>query len=259
MGRHFLPIPSLGFIQVWRRHFLVWRKTAGASLSGALGEPLLYILGMGFGLASFIPEINSMPYLVYVGAGILAANSMNTSTFESLYGAFTRMTRQNTFHAMLATPLKPEDVVLGEITWSATKTLISGSAILLVGSFFGAFPEPTAILALPVAFLSGLAFSGLAMIVTALSPSYEFFLYYTTLGTTPMFLFCGVFYPPQSLPDIIQTITLFFPLTHTTTLIRGLTSGTEVSSPLFHLAVLALFALISYVISVHLIRRRIIV
>ena len=125
------PLSPFFFVQVWRRHFLVWRKTSAASLVGSLGEPFLYLMGMGYGLGRFIGEIEGTSYLVYVTSGILAANSMNTATFEAIYGSFTRLTRQNTFHAMLATPLRVSDVVLGEVFWAATKALIAGTAIFL--------------------------------------------------------------------------------------------------------------------------------
>ncbi|MGN7614161.1 ABC transporter permease [Magnetococcales bacterium HHB-1] len=252
-------IPTWGFIQVWRRHLLVWRKTVGASLAGSLGEPLLYLLGMGYGLGHLIGTVEGIPYLVYVGAGILAANSMNVSTFESLYGAFTRMTRQNTFHAMLFTPLTVADVVAGEVVWAATKALFSATAIFLVGSLFNAFPGDTALLALPIVFISGLVFSSFAMVMTALSPNYEYFLYYTTLATTPMFLFCGIFYPIATLPATIRLITDLLPLTHVISLIRPLTVGLPPEQPLYHLTVLILYGTLAFSIAVMLIRRRIII
>lgn len=254
--------PSRRFLRVWQRHFLVWRKTAPASLVGSLGEPLLYLLGMGYGLGKLVGNIEGESYLVFVTAGILAANSMNTATFEAVYGGFTRMTRQNTFHAMLTTPLRVADVVAGEILWAATKALISGTAIFLVGSLLGAFPalggDPlTLLLALPVIFLSGMVFGAMGMVVTATSPSYEFFLYYFTLVTTPMLLFCGVFYPVHTLPDMVQKVVLLLPLTHVIQLIRPLTNGTTPEMPLLHLSVLLVYACAAFFLSITLVKKRI--
>ncbi|MBF0370353.1 MAG: ABC transporter permease [Magnetococcales bacterium] len=255
MSHH--PIP--GFIQAWRRHFLVWRKTLAASLVGSLGEPLLYLMGMGYGLGRFIGEIDQLPYLLYVASGILAASSMNTATFEALYGAFTRMTRQNTFHAMLATPLSVADVVAGEVVWAATKALIAGCAIFIVGTFLEAFPAGTAIFALPVVFLSGLVFASLGMVVTAISPSYEFFLYYFTLVATPMFLFCGVFFPVEGLPEGIRLLVTILPLTHVVALVRPLTTGLPLEGLFLHLGVLIGYLGLSFWLAVGLVRRRILV
>ncbi|MBF0622092.1 MAG: ABC transporter permease [Magnetococcales bacterium] len=237
---------------------MVWRQTYAASLAGNLGEPLLFLLGMGYGLGRFVGEIGDMPYMHYVAPGILAASAMNNATFEALYGGFTRMTRQNTFHAMLATPLGVSDVVAGEILWAATKSLIAGIAIFLVGSLLGAFPASTALLALPVVFLAGLVFASMGIVVTAISPSYEFFLYYTTLITTPMFLFCGVFYPVSSLPDTVATIARWLPLGHVVSLTRPLATGLPLGNPFLHIFALIVFTLLAYSAAVFFVKRRII-
>lgn len=250
--------PSRGVFAVWRRHFRVWKKTFKASLVGNFGEPFLYLMGMGFGLGRFIGDIGEISFLVYVASGILAASSMNTASFEVVYGGFTRMTRQQTFHAMLATPLRVPDVVAGEVLWAASKSLMAGMAILLVGFFMGAFPAETAVLALPVVFLSGILFGSLGMVVTAISPSYEFFLYYFTLGTTPMFLFCGVFYPVATLPGWLQEVVWFLPLTHVIALVRPLTTGLPLVDPLVHLAAMGVYIVIAYAAAVVLVRRRIV-
>ncbi len=252
-------IPSYRFVHVWRRHFMVWRKTAMASLAGSLGEPLLYLLGLGYGLGRFVGAIGEMDYMVYVASGILASNSMNTATFEAIYGGFTRMTRQNTFHAMLATPLTVADVVAGEVAWAATRSLISGGAIFLVGMVLGAFSPGSVLMVLPVVVLSGLAFGAMAMVITAISPGYDFFLYYFTLVTTPMFLFCGVFYPVASLPPLVQSLVGVLPLTHVVALLRPVANALPVLDVGFHLAVIVAYALVAFTVAVALVRRRIIV
>ncbi|MBF0449051.1 MAG: ABC transporter permease [Magnetococcales bacterium] len=254
-----IPWPSKGFVQVWRRHFLVWRKSAATSLMGTLGEPFLYLMGMGYGLGRYVGEIDGISYLVYLTAGILAASSMNTATFEALYGGFTRMTRQNTFQAMLATPLRVSDVVAGEVAWGATKSLISGTAIFLVGNLLGSIPSETAFLVLPVVFLSGVVFTCMGLVVMAIAPNYDFFLYYFTLVTTPMFLFCGVFYPVESLPETGQMIANMLPLAHVVSLIRPLTIGAPLESPFFHVSALFVYAALTFFLAVHLLKKRLIV
>ncbi|MBF0271657.1 MAG: ABC transporter permease [Magnetococcales bacterium] len=252
-------LPTLLFIQVWRRHLMVWRKNAASSLVGNLGEPFLYLLGMGYGLGRYVESMGPVSYPVYLTAGILASNSMNAATFEAIYGGFTRMTRQQTFHAMLATPVGIADIVAGEVSWAATKSLFSGSAILLVGAIMGAIPASTAVLALPVVFLSGVVFGSLGMIMTAISPNYDFFMYYFTLVITPMFLFCGVFYPLETLPAPLRVATELLPLTHVVALIRPLTTGLPFDNPLWHLGVLLVSAAVFFPLAVKHISRRIIV
>ncbi|MBF0628059.1 MAG: ABC transporter permease [Magnetococcales bacterium] len=252
-------LPSRLFIQVWRRHLLVWRKNAAASLVANLGEPFLYLLGLGYGLGHYLESMGPVSYLVFLTAGILASNSMHASTFEAIYGGFTRMTRQQTFNAMLATPLGIVDIVAGEVVWAATKALLSGAAILLVGALMGAIPAPTAPLALGVVFLSGLVFASMGMIVTSISPNYDFFMYYFTLVTTPMLLFCGVFYPQEGLPEAVRIAFGLLPLTHVVALIRPLTTGLPFDNPFWHLLALLLFVAVLFPVAVARISRRIIV
>jgi hypothetical protein len=73
-------------------------------------------------------------------------------------------------------------------------------AILAVIAAFGFAASPLALAAIPVIFLTGLCFAALGLIMTALAPSYDFFMYYFTLVITPMTLLSGVFFPRASCP-----------------------------------------------------------
>ena len=231
----------------------------GPSLLINFGEPFLYLLGLGYGLGQFVGNIEGMPYLMFLASGMVAFSATNTASFEALYSVFTRMVPQRTYEAMLATPLTVDDIVAGEMLWCATKSLVSGTAILVVAALLGAVSGISSILVIPVLFLTGLCFSGLALMMTAVSRSYDFFNYYMTLFITPMFLFCGVFYPIETLPDFLEPVAKALPLAHTIELTRPLISGGTVSNPLLHLLALSLFALFGYYVAVVLIRKRLIV
>jgi len=244
-------------LAVWYRNFLVWRKLVAASMLGNFGDPFLYLLGLGYGLGLYIGDMGGIPYMAFLASGILCSSAMNTATFEGLYSAFTRMNQQGTWEGMLATPVQIQDVVAGEIAWAATKSLISGTAILIVAGILGGIQAwETAWLAVPTIFLIGLAFAGPALVICALAPSYDFFLYYFTLAVTPMFLFCGVFYPLDALPDFAQLLAQALPLTHAVALVRPLLTELPLTAPLLHVGVLLLYAVTGFVIAAHLARRR---
>jgi len=109
---------------------------------------------------------------------------------------------------------------------------------------------------LPILFLVGLTFAALALIMTALSESYAFFSYYTTLVMMPLMLMSGVFYPIHALPDVLQTILVALPLIHAVQLVRPLMAGLPVTDIVLHLAVLVGYGVAGYWIAMHLIRRR---
>lgn len=254
-------LPSLprGALAVWRRNVLVWRKLIVPSLLINFGEPLLYLLGLGFGLGAFIGEMAGLPYLTFLASGIAASSAMNTASFEGMYSVYTRMVPQRTYESILATPLGVDDIVAGEMLWCATKSTISGIAILAVAFAFGAAHGLSAVLAVPVFFLTGLAFAGPALVMAAFSKGYDFFSYYFTLFITPMFMLCGVFYPTAGLPDFLQPVVRALPLTHAVELIRPLMAGQATGGAAWHLLYLAVFALIGYTLAAVHIRRRLIV
>jgi lipooligosaccharide transport system permease protein len=254
-----LPRIRRGALYVWRRNLLVWRKLLVPAILMNFGEPVIYLLGLGFGLGRFVGDMAGLPYLAFLASGVIASSSMTTASFEGMYSVFTRMVPQKTYEAILATPLEVDDIMAGEMLWCANKALFSGSAILVVAALLGVVHDWQALLALPVVFLIGLCFAGPALIMSALAGSYDFFSYYFVLIVTPMFILCGVFYPVDTLPETVHGIVQWLPLTHGVYLTRGLVAGTELTHPWLHIAVLLGYALVSYVIAVALVRRKLLV
>lgn len=68
-----LPAFSPRFIHVWRRNRLVWRKLAIPSILGNLADPMLYMLGLGYGLGAMVPDIAGMPYIAFLAAGTVCS------------------------------------------------------------------------------------------------------------------------------------------------------------------------------------------
>ncbi|MBI3525014.1 MAG: ABC transporter permease [Betaproteobacteria bacterium] len=251
-----LPRFSLRAIAVWRRNFLVWRKLAIPSVLGNLADPMIYLFGLGYGLGSLLPEVAGVSYIVFLASGTVCASTMNAASFEALYSAFSRMHVQKTWEAILNAPVTLDDVLAGEWLWAAAKATLSGLAILLVIAALGFVASPLALWAIPVIFLTGLCFAALGLIVTALAPSYDFFMYYFTLFVTPMILLSGVFFPVEQLPATIQTIASLLPLAHAVRLVRPLLLGELPVDAGMHLAALLVTALAAYWLALVLTRRR---
>jgi lipooligosaccharide transport system permease protein len=109
---------------------------------------------------------------------------------------------------------------------------------------------------LPIVFLTGLAFSGMGLVMTSLSPSYDFFMYYFTLAVTPMMLTSGVFFPIEQLPHWLQMVSQALPLTHAVELVRPLMTGNVPGAIGTHAAVLTAYAVVSCYVALVLARRR---
>lgn len=248
---------SFNWTSVFRRNFLVWKKLAAPSLLGNLADPMLYMLGLGYGLGSLLPPVDGVPYLNFLAAGTLAYSVMNSATFETLYSAFSRMHVQKTWEAILNTPLTLQDVMLGELFWATAKSMLSGAAILLLVWALGLYADLGMTLALiPVALLTGFCFAGLGLLINSVSPNYDFFLYYFTLAITPMILLGGVFYPPSALPGWLAAVAAWLPLTHAIDLARPLILGRIPDAALVHVLALLAYGVAGFALALRLTRRR---
>ena len=66
-------------VRVMRRNFLSWRRFSRASLVSSLGDPLLFLFGIGWGLGRYVGDIDGVPYAQFVASGILASSVMNVA------------------------------------------------------------------------------------------------------------------------------------------------------------------------------------
>jgi len=251
-------VPTIGALRVWRRDFESWKRYAPAFFVVALGEPLFYLLAIGYGLGHFVSDIGGHPYAVFLAPGIIASAAMNSASFETTFSSFTRMTEQNTYEAILATPCSVADIVAGDILWAATKSLLSVVFVLLVTALFGLLPSPLAIALVPVGFLVGVMFGSLGMVVTGRAPSYDFFSYYFTLGISLMFLFSGVFFPIEILPPWARIVAWVLPLTHAVHICRAFAGGAPGLDLLGSFAWMMLVTVVAFVFAERLVRRRLV-
>jgi lipooligosaccharide transport system permease protein len=254
-----MPLPTTSALRVWRRNFECWKRYALSFFVVALGEPVFYLLAIGYGLGHFVSDIGGAPYAMFLAPGIIASAAMNSASFETTFGSFTRMTEQNTYSAILATPCSVADIIAGDILWAATKSVVSALFVLVVTGGFGLLPSPLALALVPLGFLIGIMFGSFGMVVTGKAPSYDFFSYYFTLGISLMFLFSGVFFPLAVLPSWARYVAWVLPLTHAVHVCRALAAGVPSLSLVLNVAWMLLLTGAAFVVAERLVRRRLVV
>jgi lipooligosaccharide transport system permease protein len=255
-----IPDISRRAYRVWQRNRDSYMRYYKANLLGNLGEPLMYLFGMGIGIGSYLGLIEGVSYMEFIAPGLIMGVAMYSASFECTFGAYTRMAEQKTYDGILATPLNIGDLVIGEILWGATKSLIGGSVMLLV-IYIAGLMKASVLMILPMLiliFIIGLLFSAVALTFTALSPSYDFFNYFFTLILAPMFFFSGIFFPLSNFPSWVKTASYFMPLTYAVNIARSLLSNTAYLSLIFGTLILVVFTVIFSILSVNLIEKRII-
>jgi lipooligosaccharide transport system permease protein len=251
-----VPDLSLRWVPVWRRNLLVWRKLAIASVLGNIADPMLYMLALGYGVGSFVPEVGGMKYIAFIGTGIVCQSAMFTSSFEAMYSAFSRMHVQRTWEAIINAPLSLDDVVFAEWIWAATKSVMSVLAILIVVMLLGYGHSWLSLWVLPLGFIIGLTYGGFGLVMNSLAPGYDFFTYFFTLVLTPTLLLSGVFFPVDQMPATLRSVAALLPLSHAIDIARPLLAGRLPSNALLHLAVLLAYACVAYYAALVLTRRR---
>lgn len=245
---------------VWHRNLTVFTRTWKVNFFPPLVEALLYLFAIGMGIGTYVQQIDGVPYVTFIAPAILAIAVMNSAFFECTYGSYVRMYYQKSFDAMIATPLSIEDVIAGELIWGATRSVIYVIIMLPVLALFGVVFLPFALLAIPLAFLGGLMFAGIAMCITAKTPSIDTLNYPAFLFITPMTLFSGTFFPLTLLPPFLQYLALaLLPLTHLVAIMRMLTMASVVPLLLLHLTWIILVTVLCCIAAINLMRTRLIV
>ncbi len=251
--------PTWRAIRFWQRNLDVFRKHSLPSLVGpSIGEPLLYLLGLGFGLGTLVGRVRGEPYVQFIAPGMVLSSAMFAAAYECTYGVYVRMIHQKAYTAVLGTPLSLEDIVAGDLLWGTSKGVFNGGVMLAIVTLFG-LSRSAWTLAVPLVLgLVALLFSCLSLVVAALARSFEFFNYYLTLVVTPMFLFCGVFFPLEALPPWTQRLAAYLPLTYAVRAARALMEGRPTSGDLLPLAGLLPPIVVGFFLATHVIRRRLI-
>lgn len=246
----------VGAYRVTSRNMYVWWRYALTSIIGNFGEPLLYLLALGFGLGRVVPKLDGMSYAAFIAPALVVSTAMYTASFEGTFGSYTRLATQKTYDAILATPVTVHELIAGEVLWGGIKSAFGAASVLLVIRLFGLVPSWLSLFTLPLGFVSGMMFTAMAMSITAISKSYEFFNYYFTLVVAPMFLFSGTFFPLDQMPHWVLVFAQFLPLTHVVEVSRALVRGTPGVAMAWHAAAMLVILVAAYAVCSTLLERR---
>jgi len=213
-------------LRLIERHARVYRHAWMVFLSGIF-EPLFYLLSVGLGvLIGKVPGPGGqpVPYREFVAPGLMAVSSMNGAMYDSTFNVFFRLKYAKLYDAILATPIRPIQVALGEIGWALIRGSIYAVAFTLVMLALGLVHSAWAVLDVPVAVLIGFGFAALGMTGTTYMKSWQDF-DYVLLASMPLFLFSATFYPLSVYPRPLQVVIECTPLYQGVVLLRDLTLG----------------------------------
>jgi lipooligosaccharide transport system permease protein len=228
-----------------------WR---GSVISSVLG-PLLYLGAMGAGLGSLVNRhphtgLGGVSYLAFIAPGLLAATGMQTAFGETMYPVLGSVKWVKNYFAAAATPLRPADVFRGHLLFVALRLFMNCGIFLVLIVAFGGAKSPLAVLALPVAILTGLAFAPALMAWSVTRTRDTSFSVLMRFLMIPLFLFSGTFFPITQIPAELRPVAYVTPLWHGVELCRGLSLGT--ASPggaILHVAYLLVLAAAGFAVA----------
>ena len=232
-------------IRVYRNGWLV--------LVSGIVEPIFYLLSVGVGVAQLVGDVELpggrlVTYTVFIAPAMLASSAMNGAMYDATFNLFFKLKYNKLYDAVLATPVTPLDVAVGEIGWALMRGTFYSAVFLVVMLVMGLIASWWALLALPAVVLIGFAFAAVGCAATTYMKSWQDF-EYVTLVTLPMFLFSATFYPLSTYPEALQWVVRLSPLYHAAALLRELTTGAVTALSLVHVLVLLGLGLVGVVVT----------
>ena len=218
------------------------------ALVTGFAEPVFYLFSLGIGIGALVRTVVTdsgleVTYPQFVAPALLAASAMNGAIFDSTFNVFFKLKYAKLYDAVLATPMGPRDIAVGEVSWSLIRGGLYSAAFLVVAVLTGAVKSWWAVLGVPAAIFIGFAFAALGMFATTFMRSWVDF-DYVTLAIQPMFLFSATFFPLSTYPDVLQWLVRCTPLYHGVALERALLLGDMGWGVLWHVLYLFLLGLV---------------
>jgi lipooligosaccharide transport system permease protein len=253
----YLPSPRIA-ARVWRRNMRVFAKVWRFGLLPQFFDPLFYLMAMGFGLGTYLARVNGIPYEEFIAPGLVASSVMWAASFETTWNVWFKMEEKRLYDAILTTPVEVPDLVLAEVAWAATRCLIYGTVFTLMVGAFGLIGSPWVVAIPPFLVLGGACFGMMGVAFSSVARRIDFYSYYFTLFITPLFLFSGIFYPLDRLPDWVSVVAWFTPLYHLVEITRSLILEPDLWTVAGNALWLAVLTVALFAVPVRWMRRRLV-
>ncbi|WP_341717144.1 ABC transporter permease [Micromonospora sp. FIMYZ51] len=212
------------------RNVAALRSVYWLLLISGLVEPLLYLLSIGVGVGALIGDLTLpggavVTYAAFVAPAMLASSAMSGALAETTFNFFGKLKYMKLYDGVIATPVQPFEIALGELAWAMLRGSAYSAAFLVVMVGMELTAPARALAAFPAAVLVGFTFGALGMAIATFLRSWQEFDLINSAQFT-LFLFSGTFVPAEAYPALLRWLIEVTPLYRAVHLIRGLTVGT---------------------------------
>ncbi|HUW24784.1 MAG TPA: ABC transporter permease [Patescibacteria group bacterium] len=203
-----------------KRHF-----RSKARLIGSLGQPLLFLLGFGFGFGSIYQRAGGGSYIQFLAPGIIAMSVLFTAIFSGIEVIWDR--QFGFLKETLVVPVSRLQIMLGKTLGGATVATIQGLFVFFISLLVGF--RPTNLSLLPLAFLFmfliALVFTAVGTAIASTLTDMHAFQLIMNFLVMPLFFLSGALFPLEGLPKVMSLIVSLNPLSYGVDGIRGALIG----------------------------------
>ncbi|TDB99878.1 ABC transporter [Micromonospora fluostatini] len=199
-------------------------------VSGLL-EPLLYLLAIGVGVGALVGDLTLpggqvVSYATFVAPAMLASAAMTGALAETTFNFFGKFKQLKLYDGMIATPLRPIEIALGELGWAMVRGSAYSVAFVVVLVAMDLTTLSRGLVVVPAAVLVGFAFGAAGLALATFMRSWQDL---DLLGSVQftLFLFSGTFVPAEAYPQVLRWLVEVTPLYRAVHLIRGVCVGAD--------------------------------
>ncbi len=239
-----------GMLAIYQRELLILRKRFFRQLASMSVSPLLYLVAFGFGMGRGV-KVGGHSYLEFLIPGLVAMNSMMQAFAIASEINIARF-YWHIFEEIQAAPIRNISYISGEVLAGITRALFSVALIILIATLSGVALSYNFYFWFAVV-LNSFVFASLAVGLAMLVKSHSDQALLTNFFITPMAFLGGTFFPVDKMPEWVQWILYFLPLTHASKAIRAAALG---EPPAFSsYLVLASLGTVLFVLAFHWVNR----
>ncbi len=196
-----------------------------AQIVASLGQPLLYLLALGFGLGPVFQKAGNGSYVQFVAPGVIGMTILFSSVFSGIGLLWDR--QFGFLKETLVAPVPRSRIMVGKALGAATVAMIQGLLVVIVCLIAGFRPKNLVEIPLAFLFMALIAtvFAALGIALGSKLENMQGFQLIMNFLVMPIFFLSGALFPLTNLPKLLSVITSFDPLSYGVDGLRGALIG----------------------------------
>jgi len=209
-----------------------------------LGQPILFLFALGFGLGPIFQKAGQGSYIQFLTPGIIAMSILFTAIFSGIEIIWDR--QFGFLKETLVAPVSRFEIMLGRTLGGATVATFQGLIVFLISLLAGFRPQALTgiVLGCFLMFLTSILFTALGTAIASVLEDMQGFQLIMNFLIMPLFFLSGALFPLKGLPGLLGLITLLDPLTYGVDALRGALLGMSHFGLFTDIGLLTLFSII---------------